>query len=157
MLYRLHKNSQIAEIKAGLTEEFLSGPYSEEPSLKVYKDQSTTFWSDRSYHSDSVIEELVGLDFVEFPREINCQILVRAHEPVQVYVLSNRTSYSNLDNWEYVREILVYDESEPRSFNSLYTRILQPGDYIMSNHPLLPSRTIFFPSDKAQVFAATQG
>ena len=150
MFYRIHKNKQQAELKKTLIYDFLAKPSGIQP-VKTYRDSSTLLWSDRSYHTQQSISEIANYNYFQFPRNDKSQVIINCTKDCMVFTLANSEAYINLNGWEYVRSIYVHDVSAPRAFDSLYRKRLEKGVYILNNHLLRPSLTLFFPPDCIEI------
>jgi len=143
-LYRDHKNADIAEIKADLIYDFVESTQENDFTIKTYEDHNTLLWTDRRYHTDTTIPELVDREFFCFPRDYKGLVVIRCTRRTTVYTMNNSDVITNLQGWRYVKPILVFDKWKPRSFNSLYAKELSEGVYVISNDILHPSATIFY-------------
>ena len=143
IIYRNHKNNQKAELKKTLIYDFMVKP-SGNYTIKSYKDSTTQLWLDRSYHTNKNINEIAGYEFIAFSRNAKKQLIINCKNDCEVYTLANTSEYINLSDWEYVREIYVHDVSAPRIFNGLYKKRMKKGLYILNNHLMRPSLTLFF-------------
>lgn len=150
VVYRNHKNTQINDLEKTLIYNFLVKP-SESQIIKTYKDSTTQLWDDRSYHTNQNIGEITGYSFISFSRNEKKQLLLKCINDCTIYTLANTNEYINLNDWEYVRKIYVHDVYGPRAFNGLFRKKINKGHYILNNHLLRPTLTIFFPPNCIEI------
>ncbi|MBL4625302.1 MAG: hypothetical protein JKY42_09220 [Flavobacteriales bacterium] len=147
-LYRIHKNKQQEELKANLIYNILNQNCKLETKIKTYIDSTTTLWSDRTYTSKTAISELVNLNFVIMPRNFKGQILGFCDVETTIYTIGNEKEHINLQDWEYVKPILVWDAYAPRSMTGLFKRKINKGSFVLNYHDLRPSSPIFFKGEE---------
>jgi len=144
VVYRFHKNKQQEELKANLIYNLFNQNCELETEIITYIDSTSTLWSDRSYSSETTINELVNYNFFKLPRNFKGQILGFCDVTTTIYTIGNKKENINLNDWEYIRPILVWDSYTPRSMTGLFKRKVNRGLFVLNYHDLRPSLPIFF-------------
>lgn len=118
-----------------------------------YVDSTTTFWTDRSYHTFRAVGRLKGLHFVPLARNEERPYRIDVNDGIEwVYTLANRDDLTGLDDWEVLPDtVLVFDPYAPRGFDVLLRNGLGTGVFMVKSPAGGPSHPVFFDPDKVKL------